>query len=78
MLKFHKFTIGHAWVTDYGCADNPEDFKYLIKYSPLHNVKKQKYPALLLTTADHDDRVSPLHSFKFAATIQQAVGNESF
>eukprot|EP01121_Diplochlamys_sp_Union-15-3_P000526 TRINITY_DN1045_c0_g1_i8.p1 TRINITY_DN1045_c0_g1~~TRINITY_DN1045_c0_g1_i8.p1 ORF type:complete len:657 (-),score=112.36 TRINITY_DN1045_c0_g1_i8:312-2243(-) len=58
MLKFHKYTIGAAWCSDFGCADNPEDFKYLIKYSPVHNVKKGKpYPAVLLNTADHDDRV---------------------
>ncbi|OQY72729.1 MAG: S9 family peptidase [Ignavibacteriales bacterium UTCHB3] len=71
MLRFHKFTIGWAWVSEYGSADNPEQFNFLIKYSPLHNVKQGKrYPATLITTADHDDRVFPAHSFKFAAELQ--------
>jgi len=79
MLKYHKFTIGHFWVSDYGSSDSEEDFKYLIKYSPIHNVQKGKpYPALLLTTADHDDRVSPLHSFKFIAQLQLQLGNETY
>jgi len=79
MLRYHKFTIGHFWVSDYGSSDNEEDFKYIIKYSPVHNVKQGKqYPALLLTTADHDDRVSPLHSYKFIAQLQTQLGHESY
>ena len=72
MLRYHTFTIGHAWATEYGRSDKEEDFKNLIKYSPLHNLKKGvKYPATIITTADHDDRVVPAHSFKFAATLQE-------
>jgi len=71
MLKFHKFTIGHAWTVDYGSSENEEEFNYLLKYSPLHNVKEGvNYPATLITTGDHDDRVVPAHSFKFAAEMQ--------
>ncbi len=73
MLGFHKFTIGWAWVSDYGSAENPEEFKTLYAYSPLHNIRPgTAYPATLITTADHDDRVVPGHSFKFAATLQAA------
>ena len=75
MLRYQKFTGGEAWATEYGSADDPRAFAYLIKYSPLHNVKKGTcYPATFITTADHDDRVVPSHSFKFAATLQQAQG----
>ncbi|MDB9339398.1 MULTISPECIES: prolyl oligopeptidase family serine peptidase [Cyanophyceae] len=71
MLRFHKFTIGWAWVPEYGSPDNPEEFPALYSYSPLHNLKPGiAYPATLITTADHDDRVVPAHSFKFAATLQ--------
>lgn len=72
MLRFHKFTIGWAWCSDYGSPENPEEFEALYAYSPLHNLKPNAYPATLVTTADHDDRVVPAHSFKFISALQAA------
>ncbi len=75
MLRYHLFTIGWAWVSDYGRSDDPEAFKYLIDYSPLHNISSGVcYPATMVTTADHDDRVVPAHSFKFIAELQKNQG----
>ena len=78
MLRFHKFTIGWNWVADYGSSDNEAEFKALYAYSPIHNVKAGvKYPATLITTADHDDRVVPAHNFKYAAVLQAAQGGSN-
>ena len=74
-MRFHKFTIGWAWVSDYGSPDDPEQFAWLRRYSPYHNLKAGVYyPPTLVTTGDHDDRVFPAHSFKFAAALQHAQG----
>lgn len=73
MLRFNKFTIGHAWTSDYGSPDNPTEFKAIRAYSPLHNIHEGgKYPPTLVLTSDHDDRVVPAHSFKYAAELQYA------
>jgi prolyl oligopeptidase len=78
MLRYHKFTIGWAWVNEYGSSDDPEQFKNLLGYSPLHNIKPGvKYPATLITTGDHDDRVVPGHSYKFAAALQAAQAGDA-
>ncbi len=70
MLRYHKFAIGHYWIPEYGCAENPKHFPFLFAYSPLHNVKyNQKYPSILIATAEEDDRVVPAHAMKFAATL---------
>ncbi|CAL1583695.1 unnamed protein product [Knipowitschia caucasica] len=79
MLKFHRFTIGHAWTTDYGCSDDPQQLQWLLRYSPLHTLPSAPYtgppfPAVLLLTADHDDRVVPLHTLKYCAALQAVVG----
>ena len=77
MLRFHHFTIGWAWCSEYGCADHGDDFPSLYAYSPLHNLQPgTAYPATLVTTADHDDRVVPAHSFKFTAALQTAQGGD--
>jgi prolyl oligopeptidase len=78
MLRFQNFTIGWAWVGDYGKSDNADEFKALYSFSPYHNVKQGVcYPPTLITTGDHDDRVYPAHSFKFAAAMQEAQGKNA-
>ncbi len=78
MLRYHKFTIGWGWAVEYGSSDNEEQFPYIYAYSPLHNIREGvKYPATLVMTADHDDRVVPAHSFKFAATMQHCQAGEA-
>ena len=78
MLRFQKFTIGWAWVSDYGSSEDPQQFKALLAYSPLHNLRQgARYPPTLITTADHDDRVVPAHSYKFAAALQDAQAGDA-
>lgn len=78
MLRFHQFTIGWNWKPEYGSSEDPENFKNLLSYSPIHNVREGvRYPSVLITTADHDDRVVPAHSFKYAATMQAKVGPQN-
>ena len=78
MLRYHKFTIGWGWAVEYGTSEDEEQFGYIYKYSPLHNLKEgEKYPATLVMTADHDDRVVPAHSFKFAAQLQHCQGGDA-
>jgi prolyl oligopeptidase len=78
MLRYHKFTIGWAWVSEYGSSDDPEQFKVLLKYSPYHNLRPGvRYPSTLVTTGDHDDRVVPGHSYKFAAALQHAHSGDN-
>ncbi len=78
MLRYHRFTIGWAWASDYGTSETAEGFRYLSAYSPYHTIRRQtKYPAVLVTTADHDDRVVPGHSFKYAAALQAAQAGEA-
>ena len=78
MLRFHKFTAGRFWVDDYGSAEDPEEFAALYAYSPYHNVTEGvEYPAILVTTADTDDRVVPGHSFKYAAALQNAQAGDA-
>jgi prolyl oligopeptidase len=79
MLKYHKFTSGAGWSDDYGTADDSKEmFEYLKNYSPVHALKEEtSYPATLITTADHDDRVVPAHSFKFAARLQEVQAGDN-
>lgn len=79
MLRYHLFTIGHSWVSEYGSSENALQFENIYKYSPLHNIKypetsDTQYPAVLVTTSDHDDRVVPSHSYKYTAQLQYVVG----
>jgi len=81
MLRYHKFTVGHRWIPEYGDPDNPEHFKFIYEYSPFHNIKEgEKYPPILVITADTDDRVVPYHAQKFVAKLQKETdkGNMVF
>jgi prolyl oligopeptidase len=78
MLRYHKFTVGKGWIPEYGSSEDPKMFPILKAYSPLHNLKDgTEYPSTMVTTADHDDRVVPAHSFKYAARLQEAHGGEN-
>ena len=78
MLRFHEFTIGWSWVSDYGSPEIPGDREYLMAYSPYHNIRPgTRYPATLIVTGDHDDRVVPAHSYKFAASLQHAQAGDA-
>jgi prolyl oligopeptidase len=78
MLRYHRFTVGRFWVSDYGNADaDPAHFRYQLRYSPVHNCRPGRYPATLITTADHDDRVAPAHAKKLAAALQAAQQGEA-
>jgi prolyl oligopeptidase len=74
MLRFQKFTIGAAWEGEYGSSEEKGGIDYLLKYSPVHSVKPVKMPAMLVNTGDHDDRVVPLHSYKYVAALQAIAG----
>ncbi len=76
MLRFHKFTIGWGWIPEYGDPEKEEHFKFIYPYSPLHNIEEKSYPATMVITSDHDDRVVPMHSFKYAATLQEKANKE--
>ncbi len=77
MLRYHHFTIGRCWTPEYGCSEDPEQFRALYRYSPLHNIQKTAYPPTLILTSDHDDRVVPSHSYKYAAALQQAQTSDN-
>jgi len=78
MLRYHKFNGGYHWIRDYGDPDSPHMFNYLLNYSPYHNIKVgEKYPAMMIATGDHDDRVHPMHAYKFTARIQKATASKN-
>jgi prolyl oligopeptidase len=77
MIRYHKFGLGAAWMSEYGSADEPAQFKTLFAYSPYHHVRERSYPAFLMLSSDHDDRVDPMHARKFTAALQWATGGAS-